>query len=717
MFVVFWFLLIPSVFGKESAFVTTKHTTASLITYTNTITVNTPLLVGLHLQLAPGWHTYWRNPGDAGDPAEITITAHGAFSGTTNTILWPTPTRIREGSFMSYAYTGDVLLPLLLPLTPTQNVTPRQETTLNAHAHWLVCAQLCIPEEADFTLTLPTGTRQLSSQVALFDEVARSSPKASPYQATITPDGLLTILGQGITPRTFTHAWFFPQERGQIVNAAPQKATLTQGALVLHLKPDTDFPKNKILTGVLVLKTFSGSTEAFNVAAHPVTTAPHSLQASLQTPLQEHDFLHSHLIRFIGLLFCGFAGGLVLNLMPCVFPILAMKALVFIRADDTERHYQRRAALGYTSGVLIGFSLLGSLIMGLRAFGAHIGWGFQLQSPLFVTLLCWLFFGIALNLLGVFTLSSPSVSMPTPSHKLWHDVTTGLLAVLVASPCTAPFMGVALAGALSSPPLIGLFLFITLGAGMAAPFLLLAYVHSLAKYLPKPGPWMIYVRQFLAFPLLASCLWLLWVATLEGTQEGTQGATLGTTFLFVLSGLLLLGFAAWLYGVVQRLPHNEPYWLLMTLRGVALVCVLGSLYLLPELSSHSPQQEQALFTAQHNNNVSSPRVESFSQQRLEALHALGKPVLVDITAAWCITCLINEHVTFRAPSTKAALTQKGVIVLRGDWTRHNPAITTFLHQHRRDGIPFYLFVPSTGKEVILPQILTPSLLIQAITSH
>ena len=245
VFVVFWFLLIPSVFGKESAFVTTKHTTASLITYTNTITVNTPLLVGLHLQLAPGWHTYWRNPGDAGDPAEITITAHGAFSGTTNTILWPTPTRIREGSFMSYAYTGDVLLPLLLPLTPTQNVTPRQETTLNAHAHWLVCAQLCIPEEADFTLTLPTGTRQLSSQVALFDEVARSSPKASPYQATITPDGLLTILGQGITPRTFTHAWFFPQERGQIVNAAPQKATLTQGALVLHLKQTQIFPKTK----------------------------------------------------------------------------------------------------------------------------------------------------------------------------------------------------------------------------------------------------------------------------------------------------------------------------------------------------------------------------------------------------------------------------------------------------------------------------------------
>ena len=692
MLVTCWFFLIPSVFGKESSFVVTKHTTASLITYTNTITANKPLLVGIYLRLAQGWHTYWRNPGDAGDPANITVTAQGAFNGSTKTILWPTPLRIREGNFMSYAYTGDVLLPLLLSLTPDPHEIPKRETTLKAHAHWIVCAQLCIPEEANFTLTLPTGAEQPSRQAILFDDVARASPKPSPYQATVTSRGILTIFGKKITPYAFTDAWFLPQERGQIVNATPQKSIIRQGSLVLHLQPDTAFPKNKTLTGVLVLKDYSGHIKAFNISAQPVSTLPLPQKFSLY-----------HLIE---LLFCSFAGGIMLNLMPCVFPILAMKALVLVRSNDTEQHHQRLAALRYSAGVLIGFISLGSLIMGLRTVGTQIGWGFQLQSPLFVTLMCWFLFCIALNFLDVFTISGPSFSLSTHSHYFWNDIVTGLLAVVVASPCTAPFMGVALAGALTFSPLIGLLIFTTLGIGMALPFLLLAYVQNLAKYLPKPGPWMIYIKQFLAFPLFASCLWLLWVATLEGTQ--------GTTFLFVSSGLLFLSFAAWLYGLSQRLTDNEPHWLATTLRGLAVLFVIGSFCLLPALSSQPLEQNST--SLQHKNILSDPHVEPFSQQRLETLHASGKSVLVDITAAWCITCLINEHVTLNAPSTKAALAQNNVILLRGDWTRHNPAITAFLHQHGREGIPFYLFVPVVGKEVVLPQILTPSIIIQTITS-
>lgn len=683
-----WVACAPRSHAGESLPIRTGHAIASLLTYSNTAMPNAPLRVGLRLQLDRGWHTYWRNPGDAGDPATITVTASGALAGTTQTILWPTPTRIREGSLISYAYTGDTLLPLRLPLAAAApNPAEGGLTTLNAHASWLVCAQSCVPEEADFTLDIKTGPQQPSIQAPLFDTVARFSPHPSPYPATISPTGTLTLLGPELGPHAVMDAWFLPQDRGQITEATPQAPTIRQGRVILHLHPAADFPQGKALDGLVVLKDPAGSEEALSIHAQPVAATP------------EDTFSAA---GFAKLLAFGFVGGLLLNLMPCVFPILAMKALALVRLGGAELRTQRHAALGYGGGVLAGFVLLGGLIMGLRFVGDGIGWGFQLQSPLFVAMVCWLLFGMALNLLDVFTFTGPALSLPTHRSGPWHDILTGLLAVVVASPCTGPFMGVAMAGALSGPPVAGLAIFAALGAGLAAPFVVLAYAPRLAATLPRPGAWMVYVRQFLAFPLLGSCVWLLWVATLEGS---------GATTLLVASGLLLLGLAAWLYGLAQRLQATQGSSRgNTTLRGLALLVMLGAFSLLPALRHQSAPPVASLGgMAQHAG------VEAFSQSRLEALHNAGKPVFIDMTAAWCITCLINERVALDTPATQAAFARDGVTLLRGDWTRHDPAITTFLRQHGRDGVPFYLFVPAHGAEVTLPQLLTPALVIQAIS--
>ncbi|MBO1325391.1 thioredoxin family protein [Acetobacter sp. TBRC 12305] len=781
------FLTAPLARAAETAPVRTGHATASLITESDTADGQAPLPVALSLHLQDGWHTYWRNPGDAGDPVSVSVTASGALEGEAQTILWPTPRRISEFSLMSYAYTGDVILPLLLPLRHAQGEKAAQ-TTLTAHAHWLVCEQVCVPEEADFSLTLPVGPQHPAPQAPLFERAAQQSPVASPYPATISPDGVLRLMGADLNPRSVADAWFMPDERGQIVEAAAQAPTIQDGSVTLHLHPTADFapaqghrqgttqgqaPGPDGISGIVVLKDPAGEERALHVQATPVAAAR---PASSSTPVPGAGLVRdaapnpllpapssgppasrpvsssplppgsapygavsapsgmpeglsmAGLMAFAWLGLMGFAGGLVLNLMPCVFPILAMKALALVRMGGHARHVQRYSAVGYAAGVLAGFMVLGGLVMGLRLAGGSVGWGFQFQSPLFVGMVLWLLFGMALNLLGVFTLflSVPGARTLRPNQpeapiwrEIWHNVLTGLLAVAVASPCSAPFMGVAIAGALSAPPAAGLAIFAALGAGLAAPYVLLAFYPRLAEALPRPGVWMDYLKQFLAFPLLGSCVWLLWVATLQGGATAT---------VLLGAGLVMLGAAAWLYGIAQReqmrdgADNADRF-----LRGLALLSLLAALGLLPVLKQQTdiPAGTElgntaapvAMGTAKPDAPATSGAngTEPFSPQRLAALHDAGRPVFIDMTAAWCITCLINERVALDTQAARAAFARQGVVFMRGDWTRHDSAITTFLQQHGRDGVPFYLFVPAHGAEVTLPQILTPNMVINAIS--
>lgn len=690
--------------AAESAPVsTTGHSVATLITDTDTTDGKAPLHVALRLKLQNGWHTYWRNPGDAGEAPDVTVTADGAFSGKASTIVWPTPHRIPDASLMSYAYTGDVVLPMELPLHPA-GAQASGPTTLKAHASWLVCENVCVPEEADLAVTLQPGPAHPSTEAPLFAATAEATPVPSPYAATVSADGVLTIKGSDLSAPAVQDAWFMPDQPGLIDQAAAQKFTVQDGNVALTLKRLPEFAATQPLSGLLVLKDAAGSERALSLTAKPVpalagapsASAQNATSSPLTSTLTQAGFLQQVVFAFLG--------GLILNLMPCVFPILAMKALSLARLGKAERRTQVTSAACYSLGVMVTFLALGGVMMGLRVAGAAADWGFQFQSPLFVTLVTWLLFAMALNLLGVFEFMPVSAgsSLTSHAHGHWHDVVTGILAVVVATPCTAPFMGVAIAGALSGPPAMGLIVFAAMGLGLAAPYLLLTTVPGLAARLPKPGAWMQYLRQFLAFPLLGSCVWLLWVASLEG------GASV---VLLLATGLVLLGFAAWIYGVAQvRLIQQGHTRTSTALHGLALLGLLGALALVPALR----HQSAAPATAGSLTSGLPKGTEPFSEARLKELHAAGKPVFVDMTAAWCITCLVNERVALDIPSTQAAFASHGVTVLRGDWTNHDPAISAFLKAHGRDGVPFYLYVPANGPEVVLPQILTPGLVASTV---
>lgn len=677
--------------ASESAAVSTEHSVATLITDTDTTDGTTPLHVALRLKLQPGWHTYWQNPGDAGEATAVALTADGHLTGKTDHIDWPTPQRIRDASLMSYAYTGDVVLPLTLPLQQVSDAkTP--DTTLKAHASWLVCASVCVPEEAELTLTLPAGAATPSAQAPLFARAAQATPVPSPYQASISSDGTLRLTGQDLSPRAVKEAWFMPDKPGLIDQAAPQTEQIEDGSILFHLKRLPDFAVSQPLSGIVVLKDAAGSEHALTQTAAAIAGPAPSVSAGT-SGLQTVGFLQQVAFAFLG--------GLILNLMPCVFPILAMKALSVAKLGKAERRTQITSAGCYALGVMVTFLALGGIMMALRVAGAAEGWGFQFQSPLFVTAITWLLFAMALNLLGVFEFLPVSVGgSATPRHGHLHDVLTGILAVVVATPCTAPFMGVAIAGALSGPPVAGLSVFAAMGLGLAAPYLLLTTVPGLAARMPRPGPWMQYLRQFLAFPLLGSCVWLLWVASLEG------GASV---VLLLATGLVLLGFAAWLYGVAQaRLIQQGHTRTNAALHGLALMGLLAALALLPAL--RHPATGQAASSAS-----GLPKgVEPFTEARFKELKAAGKPVFVDMTAAWCITCLVNERVALDVPSTQAAFAAQGITTLRGDWTNHDPAISAFLKAHGRDGVPFYIYSPAHGPDTVLPQILTPGLVIGTI---
>lgn len=674
--------------AAESSQVKTGHSIASLITASDTVGANSPLHIALRLQLQNGWHTYWQNPGDAGDPPAITIKADGALQGSTQTIQWPVPQRIPDSSLMSYAYTGDVILPLELPLQSADQKSDK--VNIKVHASWLVCEHVCVPEEADLALTLDKGPPAPSAQASLFEQTLQHMAVPSPYTATFSSNGVLQLTGKDLSPISVSDAWFMPEQQGQITEAAAQKPTISNGSVTLHLKPTTDFSALRSLSGIVVLKDKAGTERALQIHANPGTvtdTSENTLSAST-------GFVQQMLFAFIG--------GLILNLMPCVFPILAMKALAITRLGHAARREQILSAACYAVGVIGSFTLLGATMMAARLTGSAAGWGFQFQSPLFVGMICWLLFAMALNLLGVFAFSAVSLnSAPHTRHHLWNDILTGVLAVVVASPCTAPFMGVAIAGALSGPPIAGLTIFAALGLGLALPYLLIATFPACARILPRPGAWMVYLRQFLAFPLLASCVWLLWVATLEG----------GASIVVLLgSGMVLLGLAAWVYGLAQTHQNTLSDRKRFALHGLALLALLGALSLLPVLR----QQAAAPSSAQ---GMTLPEgVEAFSTARLQTLHASGKGVFVDMTAAWCITCLVNERVALDVPEVREAFKTQNVSLLRGDWTAHDAAITAFLRQHGRDGVPFYLFIPANGAPITLPQVLTPGLVIKTISS-
>lgn len=681
--------------AAESAALTTPRDSATLVTDTDRYRPGMPLHVGLHLRLQPGWHTYWLNPGDAGEAPTLDVAAEGGATGRSGAIAWPTPRRISDGPLMSYAYIGDVLLPAVLQPAGAGD----GPMVLRATAEWLVCASVCVPEKGSFTLTLPVGDPAPSDQAPLFARAAAARPVPSPFAATIAPDGVLTLTGQGLTPDAVRDAWFLPQIEGAIDQDAAQVLSVQEGRLTLALKPADSFRKAPTLDGIVVLKDPAGEERGLAVSAGFAPAAAASPAVSSTAPT---DTATGQGTAHILLL--AFAGGLILNLMPCVFPVLVMKAMALTRLAGSGASVRLAGAGSYAAGVIGAFVLLGGATLTLRAAGAAAGWGFQFQSAAFVTAVCWLLFAVALNLLGVFGMGNAVAALgggPVSRAGYLGDAMTGLLAVLVATPCTAPFMGVAVAGALAASPVLAMAVFVAMGAGLAAPYVLLAGVPGLARHLPRPGAWMDVLRQALAFPVLGTCVWLAWVLALQ--QGAGAVAALG-------SGLVLVGLAAWLTGLAQGMTMRDgPARRVRLCRAVALAALAVALALLPGLNRAGPGAAQGLAVTDG--------AEPFSAAHLAALRAQGRPVFVDMTAAWCISCLVNERVALSSTPVQDAFRTRQVVYMKGDWTNRDTAIGAFLQAHGRAGVPFYIyFPPGHGPGRALPQILTTGLVLDALKS-
>jgi thiol:disulfide interchange protein DsbD len=665
-------LAAPAARAAESAAVTSKRATATLVTDTDAVAAGQKFRAALRLRMAPGWHTYWRNPGDAGVPPDLAFTLPAGM--TASDILWPAPARQPEGDLMTYGYSGEVLLPVTLSGAGATGAT------IKLHAAWLVCSNICVPEEGDFALDLPPGAPSASAQAKLFALADAQTPRPSPWPAHLAPDGALVVSADGLTPAAVRDAWFIPQDADAIAMTAPQPLALRDGMLTLRLKL-VGKTRKAPLTGVLAIADRSGQTSFYDIAA---PDGP-PLAADASAP---------DLPAVLGL---ALLGGLILNLMPCVFPVLAIKAVGLARLSAVDRRHARAHGLAYAAGVVLTFVSLGAALLALRAAGSAAGWGFQFQSPGFVAGMALLLFAVGLNLSGVYRIGGGMAGAGQSlagRGGLIGSFCTGLLAVLVATPCTAPFMATAIAAGLAAAPSVTLAVFAMLGIGLALPYLLLTCVPGLSRLLPRPGGWMEVLRQALAFPMYGAAVWLLWVVSQEA---GSQGV------LAVGAGLLLVGFAAWLFGMIEDSGRSR-------LRRGGAVAVAVAAVAAAVLLSGLDASARMTATRQADSGA-----ETFSAEKLAALREAGKPVFVNMTAAWCVTCLVNERVALSPEAVRQAFAARGVTYLKGDWTRENPEITAFLHANARDGVPLYVMYPAGGRPAeVLPQILTEGMVLAAL---
>ena len=692
--------------AQAQTVVSTPRVRAELMAYApDGVAPGAKVWVGLQLQHQPQWHTYWKNAGDSGLPTELNWTLPAGI--TAGEIAWPTPHKIPVGTLANYGYENTVLLPVQLTVSPDfkapVSLTGSSDLDVRLKASWLVCRQECIPEEGSFTLKLPVqGTTALSRPAfeAAFDAEPAELASGGQFQVEgqqlkLRVDGLpASAQGRKLE--------FFPETGDVVHNAAVsgrdwkqawQGATWTAtyplaeqrsaspGAMPVVLALAEPKAGEKPLAW-RVQAPVSGSWPA---SAAPVARA--EVSPALQAALAENaarpasaPFAASSLaVALIGALL----GGLLLNLMPCVFPVLAIKVLGFARQSGDHGGH-RRAALAYTAGVMSSLLALAGAMLALRAAGAQLGWGFQLQSPAVVAGLAALFTLIGLNLAGVFEfgrVAPASLCGAQARRPLVNDFLSGVLAVVIASPCTAPFMGASLGFAITLPAPQAMLLFAALGFGLALPYLLAGFIPAVARLLPRPGPWMQTLQRLLAFPMFATVAWLVWVL---GQQSGIDGA--GALLA------LLVCLAALVWSLTLRGRSR------VVITSVLLVCTVA---LAGSIGPNIVQGTPAVAAASSTQD----RWQPWSTQRVAELTAEGRPVFVDFTAAWCVTCQYNKKATLADAEVLAQFKAKNVALLRADWTRRDKAITAALTALGRSGVPVYVLHAPGKPPVVLSEIL------------
>jgi len=678
-----------------------ENVRAELLADVAAVKAGEPFWVGLRQTIRPKWHTYWKNPGESGLPTEIKWTLPAGV--TADPIVWPTPNLFNIGGVINYGYQDETVL--LVRITPPADLSG-SSLKLTAEANWLVCEDVCIPEDGKFELSLPIAAAATPASPvtrAILDKARRNVPMESPWPARYgvakSGDPTLIVEARGLKPDTIRDVYFFPAEWGPVASLAKQSAQVTADGIRIPLKKgDAKTTPPERLAGTLVLteKTADGEIrQAFDVSAKldPTFVPTSSLAAAAG----------NEQLSLVQALLFALLGGLILNLMPCVFPVLAMKAAALARLAGQGRREMRRDGLAYTAGVLVSFAVMAAIVVAIRASVGEVSWGFQFQSPVFSLLIAYLFFVVGLNLSGVYEIGGRFAGVGQGLAARGGTVGsffTGALAVIVATPCTAPFMAAALGFALSQPAPQTVAVLLAVGLGLALPYLLLSITPALQRLMPRPGPWMDRLRQFLAFPMYASAVWMIWVLT---QQTGADGV------IYALGGMILIAFAVWLLRIGSG--ASPATWLR---RGLAAVAVLLAFAAALKLEDGPATAASASGGAAAGVNFDG--WERFSRDRLNQAVAAGKPVFVDFTAAWCITCLVNERVALETAATRHAFEQAGVVKLKGDWTNRDAEITSLLKDLGRAGVPLYLFwAPGAERPKILPQVLTEAMILSELS--
>lgn len=682
-----------------------EHADAALVFERSAATPGDSFLGALHLKLADKWHVYWRNPGDSGLPPSATWASSPQV--TAGEFRFPAPHAIPLATLMNYGYEHEVVLPFEVKIAA--DAKPGDILTIGGKFEYLICADICIPEDVTLTAAMPVAraeaTSQEGSQVII--GALPSLPVALTGHAVVerTADGFrLAVLDRAVAAAAADARAirFFP-DGAELANAARQGVRTGADGVLLELKA-SEFakPGDTPFSGIIVVTQPDGSLKAWEVPATPgpvpagvadkafANPDPAPAGSAPPPPASLAEAAPLDGAALLALLAFSFLGGLVLNLMPCVLPVLAIKAAGLVHTAHDPKQ-SRAHGLAYLAGVLVCFAAVGALLVGLKAAGdASAGLGFQFQYSWVVALFAILMFAIGLNLLGVFEIGGSLMGVGSrlaEREGVSGAFFTGLLAAFVGAPCVGPFMGPAVGAAATQPPHIVMAIFLLIGLGLAAPFTLLSFTPAFAKVLPKPGRWMETFRQVLAFPMFATVLWLLWV--LAG-QSGTDGV------IAVLAGAIALAFGIWL---AKKIGSSLP-------GRVAAGLVILAAFVVPAVVTTTTKAEAGL--------TASAEHEAWSPERVAALRAEGRVIFVDFTARWCVTCQFNKG-AMNDPQVKKLFGELKVAFLEADWTNKDSVIAAALAEHGRAGVPLYLVYPANGGEPqILDQILTVGMIEKAV---
>ncbi len=670
---------VPMLWAAPSA--TAPHLTVQLVVPPAQLYPGQSFTAGLYFKLDRGWHIYWINAGDSGEPPAVKWTLPAGV--TAGPLQFPAPKRLPLGPLMDFGYDNEVLFPIAMHVAPDFKPSG-PDATLAAKVSWLVCREVCIPGKAQLSVDRPAVAQapavdNVNAEDAQLlerfkDRLPQPLPSGESAKFRATGNGFeLTVQ----TGREEKSAAFFPFDQSVLANAAPQPVKPTRNGVSLTLAKDENLHATPDqLNGVLVL----GDGRAYEIHARPGALASADVAGS------------DSLLRIVLL---AFVGGAILNLMPCVFPVLFIKGLALVQSSGEERRKLRLHGVVYTLGILVSFWVVVGALLALRGAGHNLGWGFQFQSPTFDALIALLLFFLGLSLAGQFeiglSLTSAGSSLASKSGYT-GSFFTGVLAVVVATPCTAPFMGAAIGYALSNSAAVSFAVFTAVALGLAAPYLLLTLNPAWTRLLPRPGAWMEILKQAVSIPIFATVIWLVWVFT----QTAGIGALVN-----LLAAFLLLAIAGWILG---RWPAKAG-------SSVAAVLVLALAITLPVMAVRRTGSQPVLAASPQH-----AQWEPFTPELVAKYRSEGRPVFVDFTASWCLSCQVNERVVLNRADVQNRLKTSGVALVRADWTRHDETIAQTLAGLGRNGVPTYALYPADPQAppVLLPEVLTPDIVISAL---